>query len=150
MKKLSFLYSLLVVVFLAGCFSNNQDSESNQKKEPDPVYEDYFAYTGISDDIKDLNPEQLAKLMFEHTDENLYLDIRNRAMMFTQEEYDHYYSTLLDYTSNSLIQKGELTPEQAKEQKESSDKQRKDLDTISREKYGKPMYQLPFSQAVSL
>lgn len=140
----------MIVWIVSGCFFQNTPLVQETVESPDPTYEDYFAYTGIVDGVKNLDPQQLAKLMFEHTDESLYLDIWNKAMTFSQEEYDLYYTTLLDYSTQDLIEQWTMTQEEAQQEREITEQQRQQLDQKSMEQYGKPMYQLPFIQAIEL
>ncbi len=148
MKKIFLIIGLVIIFVLSGCSSSKVSLEETQNT--DPVYEDYLSYTGVKDEINNLTPEQLAKLMIEHTDEDIYLDIRNKAMTFSQEEYDRYYALLLESNIQDMIQEGVIDAEQIQEEKEASDQQRQELDQKAMEKYGKPMYQLPFMQALEL
>lgn len=140
---------MLCVLCLAGCYSTPQQ-ESVAVEESDPVYEDYFLYTGISDQVKDLDPVALANLMYTHTDEDLYLDIRNKASTFTLDEYDLYYRTLFDLDVAERSAKGLLSDDEVVQLYEESKQLREQLDQKAMDRYGKLLYQLPFQQALEL
>lgn len=140
---------VLCVLCLAGCYSTPQQ-ESVAVEESDPVYEDYFLYTGISDQVKDLDPVALANLMYTHTDEDLYLDIRNKASTFTLDEYDLYYRTLFDLDVAERRAKGLLSDDEVVQLYEESKQLREQLDQKAMDRYGKLLYQLPFQQALEL
>lgn len=140
---------MLCVLCLAGCYSTPQQ-ESVAVEESDPVYEDYFLYTGISDQVKDLDPVALANLMYTHTDEDLYLDIRNKASTFTLDEYDLYYRTLFDLDVAERRAKGLLSDDEVVQLYEESKQLREQLDQKAMDRYGKLLYQLPFQQALEL
>lgn len=146
------LFSRILLAFIgviSGCLSTPKPIEDPHSYD-DPVYEDYFLYTGISDQVKDLDPVALANLMYTHTDEDLYLDIRNKASTFTLDEYDLYYRTLFDLDVAERSAKGLLSDDEVVQLYEESKQLREQLDQKAMDRYGKLLYQLPFQQALEL